>query len=92
MNEFEKNHGRAGLMITAAVRYCLGRRTYIVSDCADWIVANWNDWPDNVKAIIRRDIEEAFIRNDEWGAGGLLGDDCDKRKWEKVRELWEKKP
>jgi hypothetical protein len=85
---FEKEHGRDGLMITSAIRYCLGRRTYIVSDCCDWIVANWNDWPDNVKAIIRRDIEEAFTRDRLWQGESLLGDDRDKRAWEKVKALW----
>jgi hypothetical protein len=90
--DFEKHHGRSGLMVTAAVRYCIGRRSYIVSDCADWILANWGDWPENVKTIIQRDIEQEFdrdVQNPNWKP---IGDDCDKREWEKVRALWEKKP
>lgn len=88
MSDFEKDHGRNGLMIMAAVRYCLGRRTYIVGDCADWIIDNWKDWPDNVRTIIERDVEEEFERdglNPEWK---VLGDHCDKKQWEKVRALW----
>lgn len=29
--------GRSDLMATAAVRYCLGRCSYIVGDCVDWL-------------------------------------------------------
>jgi hypothetical protein len=90
MGFFDKTYGRSGLMIIAATRYCIGRRSYIVSDCADWIVSNWDDWPDNVKAIIQRDLENEFERaaqNPDWNP---LGDDCDKREWEKVRALWRK--
>jgi hypothetical protein len=90
--DFDKTYGRSGLMIIAAVRYCIGRRTYIVSDCAAWILANWSDWPENVKTIIQRDLEWEFERaaqNPDWKP---LGDSCDKQKWEKVRELWRNKP
>jgi hypothetical protein len=87
--DFEKTYGRSGLMIIAATRYCIGRRSYIVSDCVDWILANWSDWPENVKTIIQRDLEQEFERaaqNPDWNP---LGDGCDKREWEKVRKLWE---
>jgi hypothetical protein len=86
--DFHKTYGMNGLMIIAAVRYCIGRRSYIVSDCADWILANWDDWPENVRTIIQRDLEQEFERaaqNPDWNP---LGDDCDKREWEKVRALW----
>lgn len=90
MKDFEQEHGRNGLMITAAVRYCLGRRTYIVGDCVEWIMANWKDWPDNVRTIIERDIEEQFTWDEHSPELKVLGDDCDKKSWEKVRELWRK--
>lgn len=61
MTDFTKLYGRHGLMILAAVQYCIGRRSYIVSDCADWIIRNWASWPDNVRNIIKRDVEEAFV-------------------------------
>lgn len=85
---FEQQYGRAGLMIIAAVRYCLGRRTYIVGDCADWIIANWHDWPDNVRQIIQRDIEEEFDRAARMPELKVLGDGCDRSYWERVRKLW----
>ena len=88
----EKLYGRDHLMVIAAVRYCVGRMSYIVSDCADWIIANWKDWPENTRAIIKRDIEESFVRDDESriGCGEYhpLGMDCDRKEWERVRKLW----
>lgn len=88
MSDFSKTYGRDGLMIIAAVRYCIGRRTYIVSDCADWIVSNWAEWPDSVKSIIKRDIEDEFRRDAENPEWNVLGDDCDSAQWMKVRRLW----
>lgn len=89
----EKLYGRDGLMIIAAVRYCLGRMSYIVSDCAEWIIANWNGWPESVRNIIKRDIETEFVRDDEARAEQRkykpLGMDMDRAEWERVRRLWQ---
>lgn len=71
-------------LIVNAVRYAIGRRSVVTSDTADWLRANWSSLPDAVQAWIRSDVEEAFKRDD-------LGDDCDRREWEKVRELWSTK-
>ena len=84
--------GRDDLMVTAAFRYCLGRMTYIVSDCADWLVWQWPKINERAKNIIKRDLEEAFKDDDESRAAGKdrhpLGHDCDRREWERVRALW----
>jgi uncharacterized protein YijF (DUF1287 family) len=90
--DFDKTYGMDGLMITAAIRYCIGRRTYIVGVCTDWIIANWDDWPENVKTIIQRDLDQEFERAAQKSDWKPLGDDCDKRDWEKVRALWGNKP
>lgn len=88
----EQAWGRGGLMAVAAFRYCLGRMTYIVGDCADWLIANWQNLPENVRKIIQRDTEEAFKRDDEDRENGsefkALGHDCDRAAWERVRALW----
>ena len=88
--------GRGDLMALAAVRYCLGRQTYIVSDCADWLIQQWPNFHLSTQVIIKRDIEQEFARDDEvrsrLNAVGLykpLGDDCDRAQWERVRMLWE---
>ena len=89
----EKLYGRDHLMVIAAVRYCIGRMTYIVGDCADWIIANWNEWPKNTQEIIKRDLEEAFELDDRARSEGRdykkLGWDCDRNEWERVRSLWQ---
>jgi hypothetical protein len=86
--EFEKTYGMGGLMITAATRYCIGRRSYIVGECVDWIISNWAGWPENVKTTIERDLEYEFERDAQNPYLKPLGHDCDKREWEKVRALW----
>lgn len=88
----EQAWGRSGLMAVSAVRYCLGRRTYIVSDCQEWLCNIWDKLPEKAKAVIERDVEEAFKSDDEHRANGkdyrALGHDCDRRCWEQVRKLW----
>lgn len=84
--------GNDGLMALAAFRYCLGRMTYIVGDCERWLFANWGQFPENVKKLIQRDLEEEFARDDEARTRGdahkPLGHDCDRAAWERVRTLW----
>jgi len=79
-------------MVTAAFRYCCGRMTYIVSDCADWLIEQWPELSENTKSVIHRDLEEAFARDDADRARGsdykTLGQDCDRAEWERVRKLW----
>lgn len=88
------NFGRDGLMALAAVRYCLGRQTYIVGDCADWLRQVWDELSPNMRAVIQRDVEREFQLDDEARAAGKeykpLGMDMDRAQWERVRKLWSK--
>ena len=85
-------YGRNDLMAIAAVRYCTGRMTYIVSDCATWLIEIWTKLDPSAQKTIQRDIEDAFSNDDEDRARSLehktLGWDCDRAEWEKVRRLW----
>lgn len=87
-----KPWGNADLMVLAAFRYCLGRRTYIVSECADWLIANWSEFGDSVKALIQKELEEGFDKDDGHRSSNSnyrpLGDNCDRAEWERVRALW----
>jgi hypothetical protein len=86
------------IMVAAAVRYCLGRRTYIVHSCADWLIGQWAGFSAHTRELVQRDIEEEFTQDDasraeptdNWIAGPVhpLGHDADRREWERVRALW----
>ena len=84
--------GHDHLMVIAATRYCLGRMTYIVSDCADWLIKIWPLLSEATRKIIQRDIEEEFTRDDADREAGrafkALGHDCDRHQWARVRRLW----
>ena len=86
------DYGFSDLMVTAAFRYCLGRRTYIVSECASWLIRIWPQLGDNCKHVIKRDLEEAFTQDDRKDGPQSdykrLGDQCDRESWETVRSLW----
>lgn len=86
-------YGRGDLMAVAAFRYCCGRMSYIVSDCADWLISVWPELSDNTKTVIQRDLEREFQKDDQARLAGdqykPLGMDCDRAEWERVRKLWE---
>lgn len=62
------------LMVIAAHRYCLGRCSYIVGSCIDWLKLWWEDFEPGTKAVILRDTKEA-LENDRAGM------ECDARGW-----------
>lgn len=67
------------LMAIAAHRYCLGRRSYIVSSCIDWLTKNWNDIQPGHQTGILKDTQAAIDADH-------AGDDMDKRGWIKFVE------
>lgn len=90
-----KNFGRHDLMVLAAFRYCLGRRTYIVSDCAGWLTQQWENFTPSVQVIIERELREAAKEDaQERESGGKfrpLGDDCDRSSWLRVLAMIDSK-
>ena len=80
--------GRSDLMATAAVRYCLGRQSYIVGDCVDWLIEMRDAIRPTALRIIERDIREAMVKDDEARERGSehlpLGADIDRREWERA--------
>ena len=89
-------YGRGDLMAVAAVRYCLGRSSYIVGDCCEWLPQAWPTLSESARNIIKRDVEEAFRDDDESRADGnqyhRLGMNIDRAQWEKMRDLWRDTP
>lgn len=64
-----------GTILIGAVRYALGRRTYVVSDTCRIVRSALHEVSDADRAIIGRDIRQAIV------PGRSLGDDCDDREW-----------
>ena len=93
INQFKQSDwGRDEFMVIAAVRYCIGRKTYVVSDCVDWLIANWKNFEKSTRDVIRGDLEWSFEEDDrdraEKREHKKLGFDMDRRQWERVRALW----
>ena len=85
-------------MVIAAFRYSLGRMTYIVSDCCDWLIEQWPNFSERTRELIQKELEAAFERDgvarkdSSWAyISKPLGHDCDREQWERVRRLWEVK-
>lgn len=75
-----------------AWRYYCGRRTYAVGMFCEALRRAWTSIPQRARALIQRELDAEFVRDDELRVGGAkykaLGDDCDRAEWEKVRKLW----
>ncbi len=70
-----------------AVRYSLGRRTYMPGLVTDWVMANFSGrMPKGTAEIMIRDIQEQREMG-ERATYESLGDPCDVRTWEKF-EAW----
>jgi len=85
-------------MVIAAFRYSLGRMTYIVKDCCDWLIEQWPHFGERTKELIQRELKAAFKEDDAIRtihstdyAYRPLGHGCDREQWERVRKLWEVK-
>lgn len=68
------NHFQA--ILICAVRYSIGRRTYMPDLVTRYIKPLLPFLSDNTLAVMRRDVEEP-----ETSAFGSYGDDCDKQTW-----------
>jgi hypothetical protein len=76
----KKPWARNDLMVTAAHRYCLGRKTYMVSECVEWLIDFWRDIDIETRKRIQQETKEAIQK-------GLAGDICDIRSWERILKL-----
>jgi len=49
------------IMVNAAHRYCLGRRSYIVSTCMRWLTKHWANLDNRTKLCLLRDTIYAIM-------------------------------
>ena len=61
-------------------RYSLGRRTYVTSDCKEWLTQYWDLLQAWQQKQIHDDINDAIGR-------GNAGDKCDEESWKLVLKL-----
>ena len=94
---FQKPHFTSDeeLIYLAAMRYCMGRATYMPGVFRDEVKSKWSMFSDPVKEFFIRDLKDEIERSDEMegpdGEGqGLLGMECDEATWRELLEwmLW----
>lgn len=76
------------MILICAVRYALGRMSYIVHEVCQYVTFTRKKLSENCIKIIVRDIEEELERYHE--AGHLLGMECDEKEWLKLMDLLKK--
>lgn len=69
-----------GPLLISAVRYALGRRTYIVSETCTWVRRYWPSIDANSREVIGRDVEEAIASS----VPGSLGGGIDADEWRRL--------
>ena len=75
-------------ILICAVRYALGRMSYIVGVVCNYVYYKRNTLSKECINIIIRDIREELERYHK--AGQLLGMDCDERTWMNLLEVLKK--
>lgn len=70
---------REELIIICAVRYALGRMSYVVGEVCSHVAAKQHELSKNCINVIIRDIEEELHIYHE--RGQMLGMECDEQNW-----------
>lgn len=68
------------ILLVNAFRYCLGRRSYAVSEFVGILTPYWPSLNLNWQRLIQEEIRDAIKK-------GWAGDPCDVQTWEKVLAL-----
>lgn len=69
-----------GIIVMCAVRYAMGRRTYMPQLVIDFCKRNWGFIKNGDRLIIMRDVY--FEIEHELENPGWLGDKCDSEAWQ----------
>lgn len=71
-------------VVVSAVRYAMGRATYIVEMTCEWVINHWDALSDNTRAVIARDVRlEVGLRRAEGEKQSALAR-IDNPFWEKL--------
>lgn len=74
-------------ILICAVRYALGRMSYIVSDVCEYVRFKKDELSDECKKIIVRDIKDEYQFYHRQGQ--MLGMECDEEKWIRLARILE---
>ena len=55
--------GRDQLMVLCALRYCLGRSSYIVADCIEFLKAHFDAFDSDIQDLVKKEVEEFLEEN-----------------------------
>lgn len=77
-------------MVTAALRYALGRNTYVPGAVQDWISLHWDSLDSNTKVVIVRDVFEHMYDENKPSSYRNSMTDYDLSTWEKfaIDKYW----
>lgn len=76
------------MMLISAVRYALGRRSYIVPETCSFVASVKDKLSQHCIDIIIRDIGEGFEMYHR--SGNLCGMECDEKEWYRLLEVLKK--
>lgn len=79
-----------GIMVIAALRYSLGRHTYVPGAVQDWISLHWDSLDSNTKVVIVRDVFEHMYDENKPSSYRNSMTDYDLSTWEKfgIDKYW----
>ena len=83
-----------GIMVTAALRYALGRHSYVPGAVQDWISLHWDSLDSNTKVVIVRDVFEYLYKDYSFKNDAQFMDvagDYDNKEWNKfgIDKYWQ---
>ncbi len=74
-------------IVCCSLRYALGRRTYITSFVADYIMEHKELIDNRVKTIMLKDLDDYFENRNDY----YKDDECDYQSWLKLKKWLEGK-
>jgi hypothetical protein len=72
-------HKDYGTIVLCAVRYAMGRMTYMPTLVIGYVKEHWNDLQSGMQDIILRDVSEELKHEER--SPGWLGHPCDVQNW-----------
>ena len=79
-----------GFMLLCAMRYCMGRQSYSVAVCTDYLKGHWQEIDPKTRATMRRDLADELEAASRGGA--FLGANFYDREWRSLLTFMDETP